>query len=103
MVIMNISMFFLTGLVIKGYFYTFFSLICLGVVGVSILNRGFIFAIALKDIMLDGIAFKGGHHTDNNLLPVRPIVTAVAIFSNFTLMLKRYLSFSKMANSMDGF
>jgi hypothetical protein len=37
MVIMNISMFFLTGLVIKGYFYTFYSLICLGVVGVGIL------------------------------------------------------------------
>ncbi|MFO7713841.1 hypothetical protein [Desulfosarcina sp.] len=37
MVIVNISMFFLTGLVAKGYFYTFFSLICLGVVGVTAL------------------------------------------------------------------
>ena len=37
MVIMNISMFFLTGLVTKWYFYTFYSLICLGVVGVGIL------------------------------------------------------------------
>ena len=37
LVIMNVSMFFLTGLVTKGYFYTFYSLICLGVVGVGIL------------------------------------------------------------------
>ena len=37
MVIMNISMFFLTALVTKGYFYTFYSLICLGIVGVGIL------------------------------------------------------------------
>jgi hypothetical protein len=29
LVIMNISMFFLTGLVAKGYFYTFYSLIIL--------------------------------------------------------------------------
>lgn len=34
LVIVNISMFFLTGLVAKGYFYTFYSLICLGFVGV---------------------------------------------------------------------
>ena len=37
MVIVNISMFFLTGLVANGYFYTFYSLICLGVVGVTAL------------------------------------------------------------------
>lgn len=37
MVIMNISMFFLTGLVAKGYFYTCYSLLCSGVVGVGIL------------------------------------------------------------------
>jgi hypothetical protein len=37
MVIMNISMFFLTGLVADGYYYTFFSLFFLGVVGVGIL------------------------------------------------------------------
>lgn len=37
LVIMNISMFFLTGLVAKGYYYTFYSLACLGVVGVGIL------------------------------------------------------------------
>lgn len=37
MVIINISMFFLTGLVAKGYFFTFYSLICLGVVGVGVL------------------------------------------------------------------
>jgi hypothetical protein len=36
-VIMNISMFFLTGLVAKGYFYTFYSLICAGIVGVGVL------------------------------------------------------------------
>ncbi len=35
MVVMNISMFFLTGLVAKGYYYTFFSMICLGLVGVG--------------------------------------------------------------------
>ncbi len=35
LVIVNISMFFLTGLVAKGYFYTCYSLVCLGVVGVS--------------------------------------------------------------------
>lgn len=34
LVILNISLFFLTGLVAKGYFYTFISLGCLG--GVSI-------------------------------------------------------------------
>lgn len=37
LVIMNISMFFLTGLVAKGYYYTFYSLICLGVVGVGVI------------------------------------------------------------------
>jgi hypothetical protein len=35
LVIMNISMFFLTGLVARGYYYTFYSLICLGVVGMG--------------------------------------------------------------------
>ena len=35
MVILNISMFFLTGLVAKGYFYTFYSLVCLSVLGVG--------------------------------------------------------------------
>lgn len=37
LVIMNISMFFLTGLVAKGYYYTFYSLICLGIVGMGVL------------------------------------------------------------------
>jgi len=37
LVVMNISMFFLTGLVAKGYYYTFYSLICLGAVGTGIL------------------------------------------------------------------
>jgi hypothetical protein len=37
MVVMNISMFFLTGLVEKGYYYTFFSLSCLGLVGIGTL------------------------------------------------------------------
>ena len=37
LVIMNISMFFLTGLVAKGYFYTCYSLVCLGVVGMGVL------------------------------------------------------------------
>lgn len=37
MVIMNITMFFLTGLVAEGYYFTFFSLFCLGVVGLGIL------------------------------------------------------------------
>ena len=35
LVIVNISMFFLTGLVARGYFYTCYSLICLGIVGVA--------------------------------------------------------------------
>ena len=35
LVIMNISMFFLTGLVAKGYYFTFYSLVCLGVVGMG--------------------------------------------------------------------
>jgi len=30
-------MFFLTGLVEKGYYYTYYSLICLGAVGVGVL------------------------------------------------------------------
>ena len=37
LVIMNISMFFLTGLVAKGYYYTSFSLVCLGLVAVGTL------------------------------------------------------------------
>ena len=37
LIIVNISMFFLTGLVARGYFYTFYSLICLGVVAVGVL------------------------------------------------------------------
>lgn len=37
LVIVNISMFFLTGLVAKGYYYTFYSLACAGVVGVGTL------------------------------------------------------------------
>jgi hypothetical protein len=37
LVLMNISMFFLTGLVTRGYYYTFYSLICLGVVGMGVL------------------------------------------------------------------
>jgi hypothetical protein len=36
-VIMNISMFFLTGLVTQGYYYTFYSLVCAGAVAVGIL------------------------------------------------------------------
>jgi hypothetical protein len=35
LVIMNISMFFLTGLVSKGYYYTFYSLFFLGVVALG--------------------------------------------------------------------
>ena len=30
-------MFFLSGLVAQGYYYTFYSLICLGVVGIGVL------------------------------------------------------------------
>ena len=37
LVIMNISMFFLTGLVSRGYFYTCYSLVCLGAVGMGVL------------------------------------------------------------------
>ena len=37
LVLMNISMFFLTGLVEKGYYYTFYSLLCLGTVGIGVL------------------------------------------------------------------
>lgn len=35
LVIVNISMFFLTGLVARGYYYTFYSLILLGIVGLG--------------------------------------------------------------------
>ncbi len=35
LVIMNISMFFLTGLIAQGYYFTFISLTCLGIVGVA--------------------------------------------------------------------
>ena len=35
MIIMNISLFFLTGLVAQGYFYTFISLGCLTLVGLA--------------------------------------------------------------------
>lgn len=34
LIILNISMFFLTGLVAKGYFYTFFSIGCFAVVAI---------------------------------------------------------------------
>ncbi len=37
LVLMNISMFFLTGLVAQGYYYTIYSLICFGVVGLGAL------------------------------------------------------------------
>ncbi len=37
LVVMNISMFFLSGLVDRGYFFTFFSLACLGAMGVATL------------------------------------------------------------------
>ncbi len=37
LVIVNISMFFLSGLVAKGYFYTFFSLACLAVVAILLI------------------------------------------------------------------
>ncbi len=37
LVIMNISIFFLTGLVARGYYFTFYSLVCLGFVGLGIL------------------------------------------------------------------
>ena len=37
MIILNISMFFLTGLVAQGYYFTFISVCCLGVVAVGIL------------------------------------------------------------------
>ncbi|MGB3212305.1 MAG: hypothetical protein WBB19_16505 [Desulforhopalus sp.] len=32
-IILNISLFFLTGLVAQGYYYTFYSMVCLGTVG----------------------------------------------------------------------
>jgi hypothetical protein len=35
LVIMNFSMFFLTGLVVRGYYFTFYSLVCLGIVGMG--------------------------------------------------------------------
>ncbi len=34
MIILNISIFFLTGLVARGYFFTFFSIGCFGIVAV---------------------------------------------------------------------
>ncbi len=37
LIILNISMFFLTGLISKGYYYTFYSLGCLGIVGFATL------------------------------------------------------------------
>ncbi len=37
LVIVNISMFFLSGLVAKGYFYTFFSLACLSAVAILLI------------------------------------------------------------------
>lgn len=37
LVIMNISMFFLTGLVAKGYYFTFYSLIFSCIVGIGVL------------------------------------------------------------------
>lgn len=37
LVIVNISMFFLSGLVAKGYFFTFFSLACLAVVAILLI------------------------------------------------------------------
>ncbi len=37
LVIVNISMFFLSGLVAQGYFYTFFSLLCLAVVAILLI------------------------------------------------------------------
>ena len=35
--IMNISMFFLTGLVARGYFFTSYSLLCSAIVGMGVL------------------------------------------------------------------
>lgn len=35
LMIVNICMFFLTGLVAQGYFYTCYSLVCLGIVGIG--------------------------------------------------------------------
>lgn len=35
LVILNISMFFLTGLVNQGYYYTFYSLACLSIVAIG--------------------------------------------------------------------
>src|SRR5210317_1658547 len=52
----------------------------------NLLDRGFVFSIALKNIVLDGIAFKGSHHTNYNLFPFRPIVSAVAIFTDLTIV-----------------
>ncbi len=37
LIILNISLFFLTGLVAKGYYYTCYSLLGLGVVGIGLL------------------------------------------------------------------
>lgn len=62
MVIMNISMFFLTGLVSKGYFYTFYSLNCLLFVGVGVLvptglNRQLWYYWVFLSIELFGLYF----------------------------------------------
>ena len=35
LIIVNISLFFLTGLVAQGYYYTIYSLLCLGGVGIA--------------------------------------------------------------------
>lgn len=37
LIILNISMFFLSGLVARGYFYTFFSIGCFAVVGIMLI------------------------------------------------------------------
>jgi hypothetical protein len=37
LIILNVSMFFLTGLVARGYYFSFYSLTCLGVVGMGVL------------------------------------------------------------------
>jgi hypothetical protein len=43
LIVLNISMFFLSGLVARGYFYTFFSISCCGVVAIlTILPSTFI-------------------------------------------------------------
>ena len=52
----------------------------------DVINRGFVFSIALKNIMLYRIAVKASYHTNNNLFPFSPIVPAVAIFSDPTIV-----------------